>query len=177
MQDNFAVTGWETGNFFIRNFENLYKTNFGMQSSAGEEKYSNVTFGVELSRPKEYLIWKLLLPLIIVLISSLGAGFIFPGYIDARIYAPIGALLTAVFLQQSYTGSLPEISYLILMDKIYVVAYLVIIAGIIQAIATANIVKDEEEEQFARVRKIDRIFLVISLTFFFVTSSILILTT
>lgn len=118
-----------------------------------------------------------MLPLIVVLITSLGATFIFPGYIDARIYMPIGGLLTAVFLQQSYSDALPDVGYLVLMDKIYVLSYIIIILNIIQAIITANWVSTESEDDIKRVNKFDYNFALFSILTFSIFSIIIIFTT
>jgi Ca2+/Na+ antiporter len=65
---------------------------------------------------------------------------------------PIGGLLTAVFLQQSYSSALPDTGYMVLMDKIYVLAY-GIISGVLLLVITAGnaLVKGEE----AIVHRID----------------------
>jgi hypothetical protein len=47
----------------------------------------------------------------------------------------------------------------VLLDKIYVLAYLTIIIAIMVTIYTAGIVKEENQKSINRVKKIDRIFL------------------
>ena len=49
-----------------------------------------------------------------------------PVLTETRAALPASALLTTVFLQQSYTASLPETGGLVLLDEIYVVAYILI---------------------------------------------------
>lgn len=95
----------------------------------------------------------------IVLFSSWGALLLDPKRVDSRILLTITALLTTVFLQQSYSEALPAVSYLVLLDKIYVLAYILIIAAILEMILAADIVRDEKPEAIARVIKIDRAFL------------------
>ncbi len=148
------IPGWSIGGSTINSFNNKYNTSFGMPN-IDKEEYSNLTYNLEIVRPFSFFFWKLLLPLIVVLLSSLGTMLIFPGFIDARISLPIGALLAAVFLQQSYTANLPDVGYMVLMDKIYVLSYMLIIANLIQSIITANRVSNEEEEDYKKVKKID----------------------
>ena len=62
------------------------------------------------------------MPRFIVFSASLAALLIRPQDLDVRTALPAGALLTAIFLQKSYSDSLPDLGYLILMDKIYLVA-------------------------------------------------------
>lgn len=110
------------------------------------------------------------MPVIIVLFSGLGTALIHPKYVDARIYAPIGALLTAVFLAQSYSVKLPDISYLVLMDKIYLIAYGTILAGIFHAIYTANMVKDGLEESIIKVKRYDKFYVLLVISLLFIAS-------
>jgi hypothetical protein len=51
---------------------------------------------------------------------------------------PATALLTTVFLQQSYVDQLPQVGYLVLMDKFYVLAYLLLFITLIRIIYTAT---------------------------------------
>ncbi|MDP1994528.1 MAG: hypothetical protein Q8K40_04695, partial [Ignavibacteria bacterium] len=113
-----------------------------------------------------------LLPLLIVLFSSFGALMLDPIRVDSRIFLPITALLTIVFLQQTYSDVLSAVSYLVLIDKVYVIAYLLIIAAKMETIYTAGIVQADDLRSVKRVKKIDRIlllsevgFLILGITF------------
>jgi hypothetical protein len=83
-----------------------------------------------------------------------------PGYVESRVTIPVIALLTIVFLQQSYSHALPEIGYLVLLDKIYALSYLLVITAIMEAIITADWVKNGKPEAYERARRIDRPFLI-----------------
>lgn len=155
-----VLPGWRIQGWSWQRFLHTYPTAFGDPGSqGGESRYSALRFRVQLQRPFSYFLWKLLLPLIVVLVSGLGALLLHPRFPDARIAMPATALLTAVFLQQSYTSTLPEIGYMVLMDRVYALSYLLIIAAVIAMIATANLAKEDDEASYARVRKIDRAFL------------------
>lgn len=76
--------------------------------------------------------------MLVVIIASLGGLLIHPNYIDARISLPIGGLLSCVFLQQSYSSALPDVGYMVLMDKIYLVSYMLIAAIMLRIILVGN---------------------------------------
>ncbi|HND87697.1 MAG TPA: hypothetical protein PK971_05175, partial [Saprospiraceae bacterium] len=63
---------------------------------------------------------------------------------DTRSSLPIGGLLTAVFLQQSYSDALPDTGYMVLMDKIYLVAYALISLVLWQVIRAGNDLAHEQ---------------------------------
>lgn len=159
--DTLKVPGWHIEGFQLENLVHDYGTNFGQ---AGEtSRYSTIRYSIEIARPLSFFVWKLLLPLLIVLLSSWCAFLLAPRFVDARTLMPITALLTIVFLQQSYSAGLPDVGYLVLLDKIYALAYVLIIAAILETIITADWIKDETPENEARVVKFDRAFLVAQL--------------
>ncbi|MBD0302799.1 MAG: hypothetical protein ICV85_11660 [Tolypothrix sp. T3-bin4] len=159
--DDLNIPGWNLDKYQLLNLSHKYSTNFG-DVAFGEDTstFSALRFEVLVSRPPNYFAWKLLLPLVIVLIASWGALMLDPTRVDSRIALTITTLLTTVFLQQSYSDALPAVSYLVLLDKIYVLAYFMIIAAILEAILTADIIRDEKPEAIARVKQIDRYLLI-----------------
>ncbi|MFZ2898723.1 MAG: hypothetical protein WA004_08885 [Saprospiraceae bacterium] len=134
---DFAIPGWKIEGAKLETHSNFYDTDFG-DPSYGESSYSNFTFKLIIARPLSYFLLKLLLPLLVVIIASLGGLLIHPNYIDARISLPIGGLLSCVFLQQSYSSALPDVGYMVLMDKIYLVSYMLIAAIMLRIILVGN---------------------------------------
>ena len=74
---------------------------------------------------------------------------------------PATALLTTVFLQQSSLDAIPQVSSLVLMDLIYVVAYATIVMTFGQIIWDNHKVKDDSDESHKMVVRVDRISLVV----------------
>ncbi|MGI0484784.1 hypothetical protein ACN4EK_05045 [Pantanalinema rosaneae CENA516] len=172
--DTLSVQGWQIRGWRLQNLLHTYPSRFGFVETA-TNPYSAVRYELQVTRPLSYFLWKLLLPLVIVLASSWGALLLNPTYVDPRIAIPITALLTIVFLQQSYSSALPESGYLVLLDKIYALAYLLVIATIMEAIVTADWVKSGEPEAIQRVLRLDRPFLIVQC--FILVSGILLLIT
>ncbi|WP_432811786.1 hypothetical protein [Pantanalinema sp. GBBB05] len=160
--DTLSVQGWKIAGWKLQNLLHSYPSRFGFMETA-TNPYSAVRYELQVTRPLSYFIWKLLLPLVIVLASSWGALLLNPSYVEPRIAIPITALLTIVFLQQSYSSALPESGYLVLLDKIYALAYLLVIATIMEAIVTADWIESGKPEDVQRVLRLDRPFLLIQL--------------
>jgi hypothetical protein len=156
--DTLAVQGWNITGWKAESLLRQYEGRFG-DRSASLDPYSTVRYELLIDRPLSYFIWKLLLPLVIVLVSSWGALLLNPSYVDMRLEIPVTTLLTTVFLQQSYSFALPEVGYLVLLDKIYALAYLLIIALLMEAIVTADWVSSGKPEADERVQQMDRPFL------------------
>lgn len=156
------IPGWQIKDYRIKSLLHQYTSNFGDLDDQANSTYSTLRFEMRISRPLSFFTWKLLLPLFVVLFSSWGALLLYPVYVDSRIILPVTALLTIVFLQQSYSDALPSVGYLVLLDKIYALAYVLIIAGILEVIITADWAKQEKPEEIMRIIQLDRLFLLVN---------------
>jgi len=139
------LVGWNMEGCQLTNSVHDYGTNFG-NPQENARRYSNLTYTVELARPFSYFLLKMLLPIFIVMLISLGALLLHPSHIDTRASLPIGGLLTAVFLQQSYSGALPDSGYMVLMDKIYLLVYALISLVLWQVIRAGNDLADHQSD-------------------------------
>ncbi|MDX2247750.1 MAG: hypothetical protein SF052_13280 [Bacteroidia bacterium] len=137
VREDFHLPGWDILGLDVKSESHTYPVNFGdmEKTSTG---FSNFMLQLHLRRPMNYFLLKLLLPVLIVIIASLGALLIHPASIDARISLPIGGLLSAVFLQQSYSAALPDVGYMVLMDKIYLLVYALIAAVMLRVVVAGN---------------------------------------
>lgn len=87
-----------------------------------QSEYTRAKIEIPIRRPILTYLLKLVLPILCVVFC---AGLIFffdPSYVDSRVGIGITSLLTIVALQITTSNDLPEIEYLILMDKIYLLS-------------------------------------------------------
>lgn len=137
IRNTLRMVGWNTKGYRLESQVHDYGTTFG-NPEENAQRYSNLTYTITLARPVNYFLLKMLLPLLVVMLVSIGALLAHPSYIDTRSSLPIGGLLTAVFLQQSYSGALPDSGSMVLMDKIYLLAYAIISLVLLQVILSGN---------------------------------------
>ncbi|MBK7871349.1 MAG: hypothetical protein IPJ74_12080 [Saprospiraceae bacterium] len=149
------IPGWEISGADILTNENFYNTNFGEPGRSGAA-FSNFTFHLNINRPFSYFGLKLMLPLIVVILASLGGLFVHPNYIDARISLPIGGLLSCVFLQQAYSDALPDVGEMVLMDRIYLLSYLLIALIMLRVIIVGNKIARNGKEEGQNLKRYDR---------------------
>jgi hypothetical protein len=166
--DQFDVPGWNIKNWTSSVLIHDYGTSFGEKENVGGgSTYSAASFDIQIDRPSSYFYWKLLLPLIIVISGAWVSLVLDPSHIDTRTGMPATALLTTVFLQQGYTDNLPQVGYLVLMDKIYVVAYILIVLTLIRGISTSYL-QDVNADAINKntIKKNDRIILLSQIVVF-----------
>lgn len=145
LRNTLNLIGWETKHCGLESSVHDYGTDFG-NSEENAQKYSTLTYTIQLARPFNYFLLKMLLPLLIVILISIGALILHPAHVDTRSSLPIGGLLTAVFLQQSYSGALPDSGYMVLMDKIYLLSYIIISLVLLQVIRAGNDTANQHPE-------------------------------
>jgi len=155
MREGFVIPGWKILGAEIATHRNFYQTSFG-EGARNLSTYSNFTFELDIARPLSYFLLKLMLPLLVVILASLGTLLIHPQYLDARISLPIGGLLSVVFLQQSYSSALPDVGYMVLMDQIYLVSYLLIGTIMLRVIMGGNRLAGSKGGDLSKIRRSDR---------------------
>lgn len=129
------VPGWKIRNLSADTFIYDYRTNFGDNSRNIEfEKYYRFRYTVDVVRPQWLFLLKNIVPIFIVLISVFTVFFIHPFYIEVRSGIIITALLSAVALQITASSDLGSVGYLVLIDKIYNISYIVTILALIETV-------------------------------------------
>lgn len=150
------LVGWKLNGYNISEKKHLYNSSFGdSRESPADSEYSRLQFNIEISRSLNYFIWKLLLPLIVVLMLTWSALLITADKTDARMTLAGMSLLTIMFLQQMYSDSLPELSYMTILDKIYALSYFLMIIVLLSILFTTRLAKKAGEAD-AVIRKVAR---------------------
>lgn len=168
-----AIPGWQINNWSSQQLVHDYGSFFGAEKAGSASVYSTLRFDLEIARPVNFFIWKLMLPLVILLMASWMILVLNPKLIEVRTALPATGLLTAVFLQQSYSDGLPEVGYLVLIDKVYAVAYAMILLTLLRAIWTSRTELDSASA-VAAARRTDRKLLLGQIALFIVAVALII---
>ncbi len=171
---NLQVPGWRTLGWHAEATMQDYASHFGAPELAGSSRHAGLRFGIVIARRASFFVWKLFLPLLIVLSANWLAFLIKPDLVDVRTALTATALLTLVFLQKSYSDDLPEVGALVLMDKIYAVAYLLVIATLAHVVAMATWQKHAEVTE-ARIVRVDWTSLAVHVAFFAAAVSVIVM--
>lgn len=167
------IPGWDITKLKSSVNARAYNTTFGVDDPS--QRYSSATFSLVIERPASIFYWKLMLPLAFIVFAGLAALVLPSVEFDARSALLAGALLTTVFLQKTYSDMLPNVGYLVLMDKIYVIAYVVIFAGLIRAIYSHIRLLDLPDSAQAGTWRVDRMLFIVLGLFFSGASAFLVL--
>jgi hypothetical protein len=135
-----------------------YPTNFGDLRIRDANVYSRARLILPISRPAWTYTLKLLLPVLCVLVCAALMFLLKPTYTDSRVGIGITSLLTIVALQMTLNDDLPEVDYLVLMDKLYIGAYVYVISGLGIVVRTTRLA---DEGDVARADRLSRRALVV----------------
>ncbi len=167
LNPSMVVAGWKLEGWSAQTAVNDYTSNFGDTNTSGQaSRFSKLSFAIEVERPPSYFVWKLLLPLFVVLCGAWIALLLNPTLTETRAALPASALLTTVFLQQSYNGALPDTGGLVLLDKIYVIAYVLIVLTLARIIINSRAVESMDDAGIHRLRTRDWVALLAQLLIF-----------
>ncbi|ODA68535.1 Proton-gated ion channel precursor [Methyloligella halotolerans] len=149
-----TLPGFQVGKPHMRVERHKYPTGFGDLSVGDSEPYSRVVLSIPVTRPAVAMTIKTFVPILLIIVCASLVFFVRPVYVEGRIGLGITALLTLVALQLSATSGLPDVDYLTMLDKVYLLAYLFIILALTRIVATSW--KGELAEHEAGISRNDR---------------------
>ncbi len=102
-----------------------YRTSLGEPASTtGPRRLPQARMEIAYQKAPTAMWLKVLLPLITVMVLALFAPAISASGWDVRLGIPPMAILTLIFLQQSYQTWMPELPYITFLDTVYNICYL-----------------------------------------------------
>ena len=170
LSPDLSLPGWNFDEPSLRIVGNRYVTDFGDPSEVNPT-YSRVVIDVPVERPRATYALKLLLPILLVALTSTLSLLVHPRFVEGRLAIGITALLTLVALQITSNSSLPEVDYLLLLDKLYILAYVFVVLTLAMIVRNSWI---DAEGDVAVAARVDRRSLAMLTVGFFVAATLLI---
>lgn len=130
-----------------------YPTSFGDPRQDRPHSYSRARIEIPIARPIITYSVKLLLPITCVVLCASLMLLIRATYVDARVGIGITSLLTVVALQLSSNQQMPSVDYLVLMDKIYIAAYVYILAALGVVLYSTRLVDAQHLQDAERLQR------------------------
>lgn len=125
-----SLPGYKIGDPQLVIRDKPYPTAFGDLAEPDIAAYARAEFIVPISRPVVSGVMKAFIPVFLIVLAAAFALLLDPTHVEARIGLAITALLTLVAMQFTMQSGLPEVAYLTLLDKIFLLSYLYVIGVI-----------------------------------------------
>jgi len=156
-----SIPGYVLGTPTMIVVAHKYPTSFGDISVDAKIPYSRIIVALPVTRDVLPYVVKIVLPIfIVILITSL--IYLLPARLeDARAGIGITAMLTIVALQWTTDASLPAVEYLTMLDLVYIVSMVYILAAMVYTVLASR--RNRAEMAEALTAKLDRRVGVISL--------------
>lgn len=154
------IVGYATDSVKVREFLQTNPSSFGYKSGRADNSsdFSQVWLQISYKRSGFASVLQLILPLLIVMLITLVTPNLAASLWDVRIAIPSTALLTLVFLQQSYRQTLPFLPYVTYLDQIYAVCYIVTFTLFCLFVWTSNNLENApESEKSAVITRMNRV--------------------
>jgi hypothetical protein len=152
------VAGYELRGASLRPGINTYQWLGADKDAAYSQLLLRITYGTDSLAA--FLKW--ILPLLIVMIVVLLAPSLEGSLNDIRLAIPSTALLTLVFLQQTYRAELPATPYPTFLDQLYAYSYLVAVGVFLLFVWSSNLLEEAPEGKREAVRaqtnRVDALF-------------------
>ncbi len=138
LHPNLTLPGFRIGQprLVVEDFQ--YPTSFGDTRQTTPDSYSRVRIEIPIHRPLVTSTLKMLLPVLCVVFGASLMLRLRVTLIDARLGIGITALLTVVAIQLAANDTMPNVDYLVLMDKIHLAAYAYVLMGLGVVLATVR---------------------------------------
>ena len=146
------IQGWNITNINILADTHRYDTKFGLSHDTRDEAYSQLTFQINIERPIQFFAIKFVFPLSIILLFSLVAFWMPIDKFDVRIALSGSALLNLIFLQQLHSNGIVASQQLVLIDLLYIYAYVSVILTLIDMIYSNYRYLQKQDEHYIVAR-------------------------
>jgi hypothetical protein len=118
---------------------------------AENETYSRFVAEVRVRRESPYYLWKIVLPLVLIMVMSWSVFWLDPGEIEAQMGVAVTSMLSVVAFNFAIADTLPRISYVTRMDVFIVLGYVFVFATFLENLVTHWYVRKDDHERANRV--------------------------
>lgn len=125
--DSLTITSWRVS---YQGQEASVNTNFGFPIYTVEMKYT-------LRRDPVFYIWKVVIPIILVVFMSWSVFWINPSNISAQLTVSVTAILTLIVFQFSVSQLMPPLPYLTTLDRFTIGADIFVFMAFVETIVTS----------------------------------------
>ena len=136
----------------------IYNSNFGDITLPYKSFYGRITTSIFIDRSFLPYISKLFLPLIIILFLAYFVFYLPTHKIEMSASLNVSALFCATAFQLAISRSLPDIGYIIYVDKIFYTCYALIALSLTQSLITYYLDSSGEEKKKRKAHRLDIVF-------------------
>lgn len=141
---DFSIPEWK-----IENVDTRVEASLALRSP---RPFSRIVLEIDVARKWGFYLWKILLPLVVIVALSWSIFWMSDEAAVNRIRLTATGVLTIVAYQFVVSRDLPHIAYLTLLDKVMIVSFLLLAITVVESL----IVSRFQGNDMARAKRVDR---------------------
>jgi len=153
MNDIFSVEGWD-----ITQLDPIY---YDANSLGNSSDFSKVEIRFNAHRVRSYYIWKLIIPLCLIVLMAWAVFWIPPAMLGPQVSLSTATIFTLIAYRFSIGYQLPKIPYFTKMDKFVFASTLIVFMALGVAISTSYLATKGKEQLALRIEKNARFIYII----------------
>ncbi len=143
----FTIAGWQIGKGSVTETQ---------RSIADGRSFPVASFRFKAERETAYYLWKIVMPLVVILFMSWGVLWISVTNVASKIAVSTTAVLTLFAYHLSLTNTLPKLAYLTRMDIFVAGAFIIVLFGFLQTLISVRLAELYGTERSERLDKFYR---------------------
>ena len=156
----YSISGWKINSEWI-------------EVGVGDERFkdlANTTYFIAAKRNINYYIWKVIIPLAMVVFMSWLVFWVDPIQIGAQLTIGATAMLTMIAYQFTLSNLIPPVSYLTRLDIFILLSNIIVFIALLEAILTSNLVSHDKKTIARRIDYLARFIFPIAYIIVFIKS-------
>jgi hypothetical protein len=129
---------------------------FSQAMDAFSRNNSGYAFSISAKRRSEYYIWKVIVPLILIVLMSWTVFWIDPAQFGPQIGMSATSMLTLIAFQFAMANILPHLSYYTIMDKFIFGSTIIVFLSLIESVTTSYLISIPKRETAMRIDRLCR---------------------
>jgi len=157
---DYSISGWKINSEWI-------------EVGVGDERFkdlANTTYFITAKREINYYIWKVIIPLAVVVFMSWLVFWVDPIQIGPQLSIGATAMLTMIAYQFTLSNLTPPVSYLTRLDTFILGSNIIVFIALLEAIVTSNFVSRDKKIIARRIDYLSRFIFPIVYTMVFAKS-------
>ncbi len=135
----FSVTDWNIGEIPIAESAVYH-------FKPGDQKLASFFYELTAKRNSTFFVWKIIIPLIMIVIMSWAVFWIPPSQLGPQIGLSVTSMLTLIAYRFAIGNVVPDVSYLTRFDKFVFGSTLLVFLALVEAVATGSLSFSKNEE-------------------------------
>lgn len=118
---------------------------------------SEFSFNISAQRVTNYFIWKVIIPIILIVLMSWTVFWIDPSQLSAQMGMSATSMLTLIAFQFTLADILPRVSYYTLLDRFVIGSTFLVFLSLLESLITSHLAADVQKQKLAiRIDRISR---------------------